>query len=254
MFDAWLEQEEQTAKEKCRTARILRILWMVIMLPMALMQVILMLDGMGGELYILSIVFWILLIVGSWFIFSLGSHKKLFMKPLLASVERELPTDAEKQEFVRQMQSAGAGIAYAPVPQGKACDMRVAADYCYYREMRKSRIIRNREIKRVLLAPSTYTVGRGHQRSCYVLKLFTAEDEKNPAWKAYFVREDELYDAFGKLQEGLPQEVVVQDDVAYGKTEEGEKEAKKKALFNLVMSVILVAIMIALIKLSRSAP
>ena len=248
MFETWLEQEERTAKEKCRMARIVRILYIVLMIPIALTQLFLLLDG-PGDFYIVSIGFLIFIIVAGWFVFSLGSYKKAFINPLLASVERELPTDAEKQEFARQMQSNPAHIVYAPNPQWKTCDMLVTADYCYCRQPRKSRIIRNREIRKVLLAPDDYTVGRGHMRQCYRLDVFIADNEEKPAWRAYFLREDELYAASTKLQEGLPTEAVIQDDVVYGKTEEGRKEARKKALIQALIAFAFVAVMIALAKL-----
>lgn len=244
VFENWLEQEKAGIREDGRKLRIMSIFLAALTIPFTLSMLVLLLDG-GGIGNVAVLVFMIAIGIG---ILSLGSYKRRLIKPLLVSVEKDLPTDTERQEFARQMQSAMV-LGYAPVPQGQLCEMLAAVDYCYFRQPSKSRIIRNRDIKKVVLERDNYFVGRGHVRYCYVLKFFTAENEKKPVWRAYFPTEGELYAIFSRLRGVLPEETAICDNVAYGKTEEGEKENKKKALIELIKAIVMLAILIALAKL-----
>lgn len=244
MFKSWLEQEKSLIKEKSKMFRVMSVLLVVLMIPLILSSLVFLLDG-GGIVLAVGMIVQVGCLVAA--VFSL-SYKRRLIKPLLVSVEKDLPTDAERQEFARQMQSAML-ISYAPVPQGQLCEMQAAADYCYFQQPFKSRIIRNRDIKKAVLEQYRYFVGRGHVRYSYVLKIFLAENEKTPVWRAYFPTEDELYAIFSRLRGVLPEETAICDNVAYGKTEEGEKENRKKALIELIKVIVMLAILIALAKL-----
>lgn len=244
LFDNWLEQEKAEIREKSRRFRIMSVLLVVLMIPLILSMLVLLLDG-GGIMTAVVMIVQIGCLVAA--VISL-SYKRRLIRPLLVSVEKDLPTDTERQEFARQMQSAML-IGYASVPQGQLCEMQAATDYCYFRQPFKSRIIRNRDIKKAVLEQDRYFVGRGHVRYCYALKIFLAENEKTPVWRAYFPTEDELYAIFSRLRGVLPEETAICDNVAYGKTEEGEKENRKKALIELIGVFVMLAILIALAKL-----
>ncbi len=244
MFESWMEQEKSLIKEKSKVFRVMSVILVVFMIPLILSMLVSLLDG-GGIMTAVVMIVQIGCLVAA--VFSL-SYKRRLIKPLLASVEKDLPTDTERQEFARQMQSAML-ISYAPVPQGQLCEMQAGTDYCYFRQPFKSRIIRNRDIKKAVLEQYRYFVGRGHVRYSYVLKIFLAENEKAPVFRAYFPTEDELYAIFSRLRGVLPEETAICDNVAYGKTEEGEKENRKKALIELIKVIVMLAILIALAKL-----
>lgn len=245
VFNQWLEQEKAKIREEGRTLRVMSIILAVLTVPLILMMLMLLLDG-GSAVNALALVF--LVAVGA-AILTLGSYQRRLIKPLLRSVRTELPTDEERQEFARQMKNARAVIFYAPVPQGKTCELTAAADYCYYRQPYKSRVIRNREIKRAVLEQGVYAVGRGHWRQCYVLKLYLGEEEKSPVWTAYFKTEEDLYAAFGRFQKALPTEASVCDQIAYGKTDEGRKETRRRELVDIIKVFVLVALLYVIYKL-----
>lgn len=245
IFQKWLEQEKARIREEGRTIRVISIFLAVLTLPLMLTMLTLLLDG-GGITNAVALIFMIAVGIA---ILSLGSYKRRLIKPLLESVRKELQTDTQRQEFARQMNERPIMIAYAPVPQGKACEMIVAADYCYYRQPYKSRIIKNREIKKAVLEQESYIVGRGHWRLCYGLKLFTLEDEKTPVWTAYFKTEEELYAAFAGFQKALPAEVAVCDNIAYGNTDEGRKKRRRKELVDIIKVFVMVAILYVIYRL-----
>lgn len=145
MFKSWLEQEKSLIKEKSKMFRVMSVLLVVLMIPLILSSLVFLLDG-GGIVLAVGMIVQVGCLVAA--VFSL-SYKRRLIKPLLVSVEKDLPTDAERQEFARQMQSAML-ISYAPVPQGQLCEMQAAADYCYFQQPFKSRIIRNRDIKKAI--------------------------------------------------------------------------------------------------------
>lgn len=245
MFENWLEQEKARIREEGRMFRITSIFLAALTIPFIFTMLTMLLDG-GGITNAVALIFMLAVAVAILF---LGSYKRRLVKPLLESVRRELPTDAQRQEFAGQMKEHPIVIAYAPVPQGKVCEMAAAGDYCYYRQPYKSRIIKNKDIKKVVLEQDSYVVGRGHWRVCYVLKFFALEDEKKPVWTAYFKTEKELYDVFSGFQKMLPAEVSVCDNIAYGNTEEGRKKRRRKELLDIVKVFVMVAIMYVIYRL-----
>lgn len=241
MFEAWLEQEKTTIKERYGKSRVLCIIFVLLMIPFALLELILLLDG-GGFMQLGALIFIFLVMI---LLLSLGNYKKRFIKPLLASVQQELPSETERQEFARQMQNGSAvHIVYTPYPQTKECDMFVAADYCYFRQPKRSRIIRNQEICRVALAQESYSPGtRGHIRWCYALTVFTSANEKEPIWRAYFHAEDRLYAALSEIKKILPPETVIQNDIAYGETKEGRQRKQRQFSLQIAATVLVVVIL-----------
>ena len=215
MFDSWLEQEKADIKAIYGKERILCVLLVLLEVPFFLMNLILLLDG-GGALSVVMVVFLIFVMVS---ILSLGNYKKRFIKPLLASVEKDLPSEEDRREFARQMRETAVTISYYPLPQRKACDIMAAESYCYMRQPGKSRIFKNSEIRRAVLHRESYAagmVGHLHFRRMYAMELYAAGNEQKPVWKGYFADEGELYQAFAYFKTLLPQETVIQDNVAAG--------------------------------------
>lgn len=248
MFETWLKEEKSMLKETYGKQRIKYIFIAVLLIPFILIELILLLDG-GGAMELCALLF-LLCVLG--FVLSLGNYHKRFIKPLLASVKKELTTEEKRQEFAEQIKNS-VRLVYAPYPLVKQCDMLVASDYCYFRQPKKSRIITNNKIHKILLAKESYSTGtRGHFRTAYVLHLFTSDNEKKPAWKAYFLKEKQLYHAFSEIQKILPEGTTVQDDVAYGKTEEGKRKFNRELCIQMAVVLIVVIGLTILVKLLQN--
>lgn len=245
MFDNWLKQEKDSIRENSKKFRAISVLLIVLMLLLFLPTLVFLLDG-----DIMFAVVMLAQIAGYGVVIFSISYKRRLIKPLLASIKKELPTDGERQEFARQMRSAMT-LGYAPAPQAQTCEMYAGTDYCYYRQPFKSRIIRNRDVKKAVLDQYRYFIGRWHVRYCYVLKLFTAENEKTPVWTAYYPAEGEAYAVLSRLRGVLPEGMELCDHLAYYKTEQGEKEQSKKHLIEFIKIVVILVILIILVKLRR---
>jgi len=247
MFNSWLEQEKTNIKSRYGKARILCIFLALMMVPYALLNLVMLLDG-GGVMSFCAVIFCIFVIV---IISFMGNYKKRFIKPLLASIEQELPSEEARQEFARQMLENAACISYQPLPQTKSCDIMVAENYCYMRQPRASRIIKNREIRRVELLKENYAAGiagHPHFRLTYALALYTSDNEQKPVWKGYFTSDRELYQAFAHFKPLLPQDTEIRDNVAAGKTGSG----RKTPLWSNILAIVLILAMIILFWATRT--
>ncbi len=242
MFELWLEQEKATIKSRFKNVRIFCIFIAILLIPYVLMQLIMLLDGGGvGSFCVLMFLIFVMI-----FTLSMSSYKKRFIKPLLASIQQELPTEETRQKFAQQMQEQAVCISYQPLPQTKSCDIMVAEDYCYMRQPRKSRIIQNSQIQRAVLTQENYYVGnRGHMRWCYALTLYTSDNE-SPIWKGYFMNKEEVSQAFVQFQTILPPEAAVQDLVS--NPEQGQKKAWWKTFLEWMIYFIFLAAIIFLVK------
>lgn len=246
MFESWLEQEKAVIKSRFRNVHILCVFIAVLMLPHVLLSLIMLLDG-GGVGSLCVLIFSIFVMI---FILFMGNYKKRFIKPLLASIQQELPNENDRQKFAQQMQEHAVCISYQPLPQTKFCDVMVAKDYCYMRQPRKSRIIQNSQLQRIDLTYENYYIGnRGHMRWCYALTLYTSDNE-NPVWKGYFMDKEDVSQAFIQFQAILPPGATVQDLVA--NPEKRQKKVWWKTLLEWVLYFIFLAAMIFLVKYLRS--
>lgn len=247
MFDSWLEQEKENLKSRFGKLRVLCIFLALPMVPLALLNLIMLMDD-GDAMDLVVVIFSICVII---FILYMGNYKKRFLKPLLASIEKELPSEEARQEFAREMTTNASCISYQPLPQTKSCDIMVAESYCYMRQPRKSRIIRNSEIRRVVLTQENYSTGsiyHLHSRRIYALALYTADNEQKPVWKGYFTGDGELYRAFACLKPMLPQETIMEDYVAAGKIGDG----RKAPLWTNLLAVLFILAVIILAWASRT--
>lgn len=246
MFETWLEQEKTAIKSLFGNARIFCVILAILMVPFALMQLVMLLDG-GSMVSLCGLLFSIFVMI---FALSMGSYKKRFVKPLLASIQQELPTNENRQEFARQMLNQAVRISYQPLPQVKSCDIMAAQDYCYIRQPRKSRILHNSLIHEVILSHEDYNVGtRGHVRWCYALALHTSANEK-PIWKGYFMSKEEADQAFTHFKAILPPETVFQDQAA--NPAKGPQKPWWKTLLEWILYILFLAAMIYLVKYFRS--
>ncbi len=243
MFEQWLQQEKSAIKSRFINVRIFCVgLALLLMVPAILIQLVLLLDG-GGIVSVFAIIFFIFVIV---FALTMSSYKKLFIKPLLNSIRQEQLTEEDQQEFAQQMQKQAVCISYQPLPQIKSCDIMVASDYCYMRQPRKSRIIRNREIRKAVFIQEEYSTGyRGHMRPCFALALYTADNEK-PVWKGYFMNKEEASQAFLRFKAVLPPDTDFQDYVA--NPEKVPRKPLWKTLLDWAICLLFLAAMIFLAK------
>lgn len=247
MFDSWLEQEKADIRSRFGNARVLCLFLALLMVPLVLLNLILLLDG-GGAMAFVAGFFGIFVLI---IILSMGNYKKRFLKPLLASIEKELPSEEDRQKFAREMTTYATCISYQPLPQTKSCDIMVAESYCYMRQPRKSRIIRNSEIRRVVLTQENYSTGtiyHLHSRRTYALALYTADNEQKPAWKGYFTSDGELYRAFACFKSIVPQETVIEDNVAAGKIGDG----RKAPLWTDLLAILIILAIVILAWASRT--
>ena len=181
MFEQWKEQELAQIKEQYGKARIITLAVVVLMALNLPMELGMLLDG-GGGFGAVSLAVTLGVMVLAW---RLGDYKSRFIKPLLAAVEESLPTQGERERFAQQM-GAATQIPYSPAPQTKPGLMLLGEDYCYFRQPRRVRILKNRELRRAELTRGTYTVGRGHIRICYdllgLMSYLTAGEPEVRAW------------------------------------------------------------------------
>lgn len=241
MFDLWLQQEQAAIRSRFEKVRILCILVTVFFVMSSLTQVVFFLDG-GG---IISLIPIIIYAIGIVFALSVSNYEKRFIRPFLASVRQELTTEEAQEEFARQMKEEARCIIYQPLPGVKECELMAAKDYCYMRQPRKCRIFQNAQLRRLVLSKEEYMVGRGHMRWCFGLALY-ASDSENPVWKGYFMRQEEAKQAFRFLQNVLPPEAAVQDELS--NPAEGSQKPLWKQLLELLPAVVLIALMYGLYK------
>lgn len=239
MFEQWKREELSGIQREFGKARTVSLILTVIFGFNALWMLILLLDG-GGVAQVVGMVFHL---AGAAVVWNIGNYKRRVVRPLLAAVEELLPTPGQREEFAGQMACAIC-LTAPPQPQGRGQSLWVSPGYCYCRRPGKERIWRSRELTRVRAAQERYTVGRGHVRTSYVLRLF-AQGEKS-VWQGCFRSGEELYQALAALTAHLPENVKVDDDIAFRKTEAGaevtRKERKKEGIQILVMLVVLLAL------------
>lgn len=234
MFEQWKEKEIAAIKGQYGKIRLFTYAIVAFMGLSALGSVVMLLDG-GGAVQVVAVLFQIAILAAAW---AMGDYKRQYIGPLLSAVEEALPTQGEREEFARQMEEA-VEILCPPGPQVKPCPLWVGTDYAYYRRARKSRIWKNRSIQRAKIARESYTVGRGHVRSYYGLYLFTLEEK--PIWNSCFHTEEEAYRVLKALRSHLPANLELDDQIAYGKTEEGRKANRRSELIQILLAALLVA-------------
>lgn len=244
MFERWKERELADIKATFGKARTLTLALAGVVGVNMLGSVVMLLDG-GGAAEALVILFQAAIIAMIW---KMGDYKSRFVKPLMASIEETLPSQGEREVFAEQMASAQVRT-YSPAPQIKPCRLLVGEDYLYLRQPGKSRVVKNRDVRRATLVKNTYTVGRYHPRTCYDLALYTTEEK--PVWQASFPSEREAYEMLDGLKFKLPANLAVEDGIAYSKTPEGRKAEGKEVAKAMALAGVLVAVLLVVLKFLR---
>lgn len=242
MFEQWKEKELGLIRQQYGKIRLVTYVFMAILAFSLLTEVVLLLDG-GGAMEVVVIVFDLVVMALIWY---LGDYKRRFIKPLLASIEEDLPTPGEREEFARQMEGA-VKLECPAAPQQRTCPTWLGSGYLYVRRPRKSQIVKTGSLGRARLSKVIYTVGRGHARTCYALELF--QDGEKPAWSGVFYGEGEVYRALETVRASLPANLEVEDQIAYGKTEEGRRQERRSNLIQFILAMLVVAGMCLLLKL-----
>ena len=246
MFETWMRQEEAAIRAKYGKARLLTLLVTLLLVLQMLSSLVLLLDG-GGLLEAGTLVF---LIGVAWLVLSLGDYRKRFLKPLRASLQQELSTEAEREAFAQQMQSPQV-IEFRTFPQGKTYLLKAGPDYCYTGQPRTCGIFRTCRVRRVLLEKEWYSSGTwGHVRTCWSLTLLE-KAEKKPLWKGCFLQEAALYQARDRLCPLLGDRVEMVDQVEAGKTEKGRQAARRSGMAALAFAAALLAALYLLTRFLR---
>lgn len=244
VFEQWKERELAAIKKEYGTARVMAIAVMAWMGLSMLTQLWILLDG-GGAFQLVAVAVEAAVMVLAW---KLGDYKGRFVKPLLASVEETLPAPAEREAFAREMEEA-VELQCPAAAQGRKHALFLGREYFYFRRPGKSKVLKSRSIRRMKLSKETYTVGRGHVRTCYGVYLYQEEDQ--PVWNGVFLREEDVYKTAERIEERIPSVVEKEDGIAYGKTEEGRREARNASLRDLILAAMVVGAMIFLLKLIK---
>lgn len=202
LFGRWILEEEKQLKGKLRMPRLLAGVLTVPMLVNMGYMLILILDETGGRYLFQTAAFLFCLFVVC-FVWWITDYWRQFFRPLMRTVSEQLPSPADKERFAEQLLKDNTGMfSYEGGPQSMASTAWVAEDYSYFRQFRKSRIIKNREIGRVILKKDSYTMGlRSHFRVCFVIEAYINGTEEN-VWRGYFHTQEEAYHALAILKKG----------------------------------------------------
>ena len=215
LFGRWLLEEEKQLKKKMRIPRLLISVLTIPMIGNMALMLIMILDEIetGGInlLQVAALLFCLFAICIAWWI---TDYWKQYFRPLMRTVSEQLPTPADKEGFAEQLLKDGTGtFLYEGGPQSAASMAWVADDYSYFRQLRKCRIIRNRDISRVVLRKDSYAMGlRAHFRTCFVMEAYINGMDKN-VWRGYFHRQDKIYHALDVLKQGGISEDRVEDSI-----------------------------------------
>lgn len=244
MFEQWKEKELSAIKAEYGKARIITIAVVIWMGLSALSQLWMLLDG-GGVLQLVAMAIEVAVMILAW---KLGDYKGRFVKPMLSSVEETLPAQTEREAFAQEMADA-LELQCPAAAQGKRYSLFMGREYFYFRRPGKSRVVKSRTIRRMRLDKETYTVGRGHVRTCYCVYLYQEGDK--PVWRGVFLREEDAYEIAEQIGTRIPSAVEKEDGIAYGKTEEGRRAERNANLRDLVLIALVIGALIFIMKLIR---
>lgn len=242
MFEQWKEKELAAIKKEYGAARIITLVAMVWLGFSVLTQLWMLLDG-GGLVTAVVMVVELGIAAAVW---KLGDYRGRIVKPMLSSAEETLTTQAEREAFAQEMEDA-LELKCPAAAQGKSYPLFLGREYLYFRRPGKSRILKSRSVRRMKLTQETYTVGRGHVRTCYGVYLYQEGDK--PVWSGKFPQEADAYQVSEQIEAHIPSVVEKEDGIAYGKTEEGKREARNASLRDLLLVALVVGVLILIFKL-----
>ncbi len=206
-FEKWYVRELDDIEDTYGKGKILAAVFGILLVFSMLHSVIMLLDGMGDALVVGSLLFQAGVVI---LINYMADYERKYIKPLNASIRRTLPDVSSQEDFAGQMAGAWT-FSYMAGPGTLTAKAWLTQDYCYVRQPGQCGIIKNREIGKVVLERSTYTVGvrHTHFRSCYCMGCFHGEGERKPFWSAYLKSKEELYTVLSHFQRtGLSQEKI----------------------------------------------
>lgn len=209
-FARWFSNEEEQLKAKLRAPRAFNGMLSVFMLLPMLSMLYMILDETDGVLGVyqwIALLFCLFVFCFTWWI---SDYRKQYMRSILRSVSEQLPSDSEKEAFGAQLSKTGVvNFSYSAEPQSGASTAWVTEDYSYFRQFRKCRIIKNRNIDKVTLKKAPYMIGfRPHFRTCYTLEI-AVNGGREQVWCGYFRRQEDLYDALNAFKKnGLTDEKI----------------------------------------------
>lgn len=209
-FEQWFTQETESIKKRYKKAKIITMIGIIWMTYMEF-QGILFFSGTIDIFFIVSLLFYIgFVYVMNW----LSNYNKHYILPLIKSTLKNFPTISEREDFAEKMLRAEKKeIEYCASPKTFISKVYVLPDYCYIYELRKCRILKNRQVRKIVLEKETYHIGSSiFPRICYHLEAFTGfGDNEKSVFSAYFNTDKELYHALFLLQStGFP-DTEVQD-------------------------------------------
>ena len=204
LFRRWFLREYEGIRQKWGRLRAVINAMRVLMTLVMLVNLIFWLEegpGWGGFAIL------VLYVIIFWYLGHVSSYHKKYIRPLQAAVDRELPTDTEKEAFAGQILGRERReFLYQGTPGSVYCKGIVLPDYCFLRHPGKCCLIKNRDIRNVTLDSRAYTAGpRLHVRSCYVMEIYTENGGEKPYFQAYFAKKEEMEKAASAIREtGLP--------------------------------------------------
>lgn len=197
-FEKWYVRELDEIEGTYGKGKIIAAVFSVLLVFNMLHSIILLLDGMVDGLAVGSLIFQAGLVL---LINYMADYERKYSKPLEASIRKVLPDPSGQEDFAAQMAGAWA-FGYMAGPGSVMARAWLTPDYCYVRQPGQCGIIKNRDIGRVVLERSSYTVGvrHTHFRTCYRLGCFHGEGERKPFWSAYFKTKEDLYTVVSRFQ------------------------------------------------------
>lgn len=213
LFARWLLDEEKQLKKKVRLPRLMVGILTIPMIGNIVLMLIMILDETDGQ-YLFQVGTLLFGLWVIWFVLWLTDYRNQYFRSLMRTVSERLPSLEDKEEFAEQLLKDGTGtFPYEGGPQSAASTAWVAADYSYFRQFRKCRIIRNRDISRVVLRKDSYAMGlRAHFRTCFVMEVHINGTDQD-AWRGYFHKQDKMYQALDILKKGGIPEDRVEDRI-----------------------------------------
>ena len=205
MFERWFLQEEEQIKKLLTPSRILTGIMTIPLVYFTGQALILVMDG--GRVFEGVVVLFCIFVLC--FIWWLSDYRIQYMRSFLRSLSAQLPTLSDRETFAKQISGEETKhFSYLSGPQTVRATAWVATEFCWFRQFRRCRILKNRDIDRVVLKKVSYTIGlRPHFRTCFCMEIYIHGSGRG--WCGYFHRQEEIYGALKVFRNGgIPEEKI----------------------------------------------
>lgn len=212
LFERWLRNEEEQCRNKLAASRRMLVFLSIPFAALLVIDTVVILDTVSGMTPFSAVgILFGFFAIG--FVLWFTNYRKQYMRSLFRTVSEQLASAAEKEAFAGRLLSGRAGtFSYQSGPQGGKSKAWVTEEYAYFRQFRKCRIIRNRDMGKAVLKKEWFTLGlRPHFRRCYVLELSVNGTAR--LWRGYFGTQEELFYALKVLKSGGLSEEKVENRV-----------------------------------------